>query len=200
MLDPVDEGGEQAVGFARRLNVGQALEEAPEHDVDLLAGQVRAEAEVRAGGAEADVGIGRAPHVEGVGVVEHVLVPVGRVVVHDHPVALVHLGSPSTVSSATVRRIQITGEPQRTISSMAVGATPGRVGLPQRPLVRVLGQRQQPVADGVACGLVAGHDQQDEERRHLGVGQLLAVDVRVDQGRGHVLGRLLPADRRPGRA
>ena len=32
--------------------------------------------------------------------------------------------SPSTVSSATVRRIQITGEAQRTISSMALGASP----------------------------------------------------------------------------
>ncbi len=100
--------------------------------------------------------------------------------------------SPSTVSSATVRRIQMTGEPQRTISSTPVGAMPGRVGLPQRPLLGVLRQGQQPVADGVAGRLVARHDEQDEEGGHLGVGERLAVDVGVDQGRGDVVGRVLP--------
>ena len=37
------------------------------------------------------------------------------------------------------------------------------------------------MGDGVAGGLVAGHDQQDEERRQLLVGELLAVDLGVDQ-------------------
>ena len=49
------------------------------------------------------------------------------------------------------------------------------------------------MADGVAGGLVAGDDQQDEERRQLGLGELLAVDVRVDQCRRQVVGRLLHA-------
>jgi hypothetical protein len=62
----------------------------------------------------------------------------------------------------------MTGEPQRTISSTPVAAMPGRIGLPQRPLVGVLGQGQQAVADGVAGRLVAGHHQQDEEGGHLG--------------------------------
>ena len=68
----------------------------------------------------------------------------------------------------------------------------GGVGLPQRPLIGVLGQGQQAVADGVAGGLVAGHDEEDEEGGHLGRGERLAVDVGVDQGRGDVVGRVDP--------
>ena len=47
------------------------------------------------------------------------------------------------------------------------------------------------MADGVAGGLVAGHHQQNEERRHFGVGQCLAIDIGVDQGGGHILGGVL---------
>ena len=42
------------------------------------------------------------------------------------------------------------------------------VGPPRLPLLGVAGQRQHAVADRVAGGLVAGDDQQDEERGDLG--------------------------------
>ena len=67
---------------------------------------------------------------------------------------------------------------------------PVGIGLPQRPLVGVLGEGQQPVADGVAGRLVPGHDQEDEEGGHLGGGERLAVDVGGDEGGGDVVGRV----------
>src|SRR5580704_307387 len=88
---------------------------------------------------------------------------------------------PSTVSEATVRRIQITGDPQRTTSSTPVAAiSPGSAC--HSALVGVLGHGQEAVTDRVAGGLVARDDQEDEERRDLGVSERLAVDVRVHQG------------------
>ena len=87
----------------------------------------------------------------------------------------------------------MTGVPQRTISSTAGGADAGRVGLPECTLIGMLGQGQQTVADGVAGGLVPGHHQQDEEGRHFRWAERLAVDVGVDEGRGHVVGGIAPA-------
>ena len=89
-------------------------------------------------------GLGRAAYVEGVGILEGRLVPVGRVVEEQDLVALGGAPRPeSTVSSVTVRRIQITGEAHRTISSTPVAAMVVGIGLPQRPLVGVLGEGQQ---------------------------------------------------------
>ena len=100
---------------------------------------------------------------------------------------------PSTVSSATVRRIQIDGGAPTHDLVDSGRRDAGGIGLPQRPLVGVLGQGQQPVADGVAGRLVARHDQEDEEGRHLGRGERFAVDVGVDQGGGDVVGRVDPS-------
>ena len=58
----------EPVRLAARLDVGQALEQLPEHHVDLLAGQVGAQAEVGPGRAEPDVGVGAPAYVEAVGV------------------------------------------------------------------------------------------------------------------------------------
>ena len=72
---------------AGQLHVGDAREQLLEHHLHLGAGQVGAEAEVRAAAAEGDVHRVRvvlAADVEGVGVVEDVLVAVGRHVPHDH--------------------------------------------------------------------------------------------------------------------
>ena len=87
--------------------------------------------------------------------------------------------------------MKMTGEAQRTISSTAVGATVSKSAAHSGALVGVLGERPQAVADGVARRLVAGHHQQDEERRQLGVGERLAVHVGVDEGRGEVVGGVL---------
>ena len=64
-LDPVDERRQQAGRLARDLEVGQPLEDLLEHHRDLPPGEVGAEAEVRAAGAVADLGLGvRAGDVE----------------------------------------------------------------------------------------------------------------------------------------
>ncbi len=65
------------------MDVGHPVEQVLEHDPDLHAGQVGAEAEVGSAAAEGDVGIGVAADVEGVGVVEDGLVAVGRDVEED---------------------------------------------------------------------------------------------------------------------
>ena len=78
VLGPVDEVGLQPLHLAVETNVGDAVEQAVEHHHDLHAGQVGAEAEVGAATAERYVVVGRARDVEGVGIGEHGLVPVGR--------------------------------------------------------------------------------------------------------------------------
>src|SRR5690349_17364734 len=80
VLDPVDEVGQQAVRLADGGDVRRPGQQLPEHDGDLAASQVGAEAEVGAGTAEARVGVRVAGQVEAERLVEHVLVPVGRVV------------------------------------------------------------------------------------------------------------------------
>ena len=87
MLDAVDELGLEALHVPGLADVGHAVEQVLEHDPDLHAGQVGAEAEVGAAAAEGDVGVGVAPDVEGVGVVEDALVAVGRGVEEDDLVA-----------------------------------------------------------------------------------------------------------------
>ena len=91
------------------------------------------------------------------------------------------------MSSVTVRRIQMTGDAQRTISSTPVAATAAGSACQSGALVGVLGEGQQPVADGGAGRLVPGRQQEDEERGQLAVGQRLAVDVGGDEGGGEVV-------------
>ena len=55
------------------------------------------------------------------------------------------------------------------------------VAAPELVLVGVVLQRPHAVADRGAGGLVAGDDEQDEERRELGHGQPLAVDLGVHE-------------------
>ena len=79
----------------------------------------------------------------------------------------------------------MTGVAQRTISSTAVGATAVEVVRPELALVGVVGEREHAVADRVAGRLVAGDDEQDEERAELlasGAGRL-AVDLGVHERR-----------------
>ena len=67
MLDAVDEVRPQPVRLAGARMSGSAAEQLAEHHGDLAAGQVGAEAEVRARAAEADVGVGVAGDVEACG-------------------------------------------------------------------------------------------------------------------------------------
>src|SRR5580700_9468859 len=74
VLDAVDEVRPEPVGLTGGADVGEVAEELSVHDHDLAPGQMGAQTEVGAGGAEADVGVGMALHVEALGVVEDVLV------------------------------------------------------------------------------------------------------------------------------
>ena len=146
---------------------GQPAEELAEHHRDLAPREVRAEAVVRAGAAEADVLVRRAARRRsGRGRSNDVLVAVRRVVPeHDLLARARSSGRASSVSRVAVRRKWITGVAQRTISSTAGRRDAVEVRCPERALVGEVGERLHAVADRVARGLVAGHDEQHEERR-----------------------------------
>jgi hypothetical protein len=55
MLDAVDESGQQPVRRRRGADTGHPVQQLAQDGGDLPAGQVRAEAEVRACGTEADM-------------------------------------------------------------------------------------------------------------------------------------------------
>src|SRR5690606_2422309 len=76
----VVEVGQQQLRLAHGADAGQPGEQLTEHRLDLLPGEVGAEAEVRAGAAEPDVRVGVTGDVEAIGVGEHRLVAVGRAV------------------------------------------------------------------------------------------------------------------------
>ena len=172
--------------------VGQAAADLVEHHRDLPPGEVGAEAEVRAAGAEADLcGCSGRRTSKRYGSVEHPLVAVGRgVPQHDLVAGLQLRRRRCAVSSVAVRRKWITGVAQRTISSTAVLRAPREVAEPELALVGMLGERLHPVADGVARRLVAGDDEEDEERAELLRGELLAVDLGVHHRRREVVGRV----------
>ena len=76
MLHPVDEARPQAVGFVRGVEAGQLGQQLLVEHVDLAAGEVRTEAEVGSRATERHVVRWVAGDVEGVRVVEDILVPV----------------------------------------------------------------------------------------------------------------------------
>ena len=57
-------------------------------------------------------------------------------------------------------------------------------------LLGVAQQREQPVADQVACGFVAGHEQQHALRDQFVVGQFVAVFLARHHHADHVIGRM----------
>jgi len=64
------------------------------------------------------------------------------------------------------------------------------VVLPSALLVGKLGERPEPVADRVPCGLVAGGDEQQDERAESSGGSA-SPSTGVDEGRRDVLLRML---------
>src|SRR3546814_587977 len=86
-LDAVHEVGGEASDGTRQLEVGQPLDELAHGRLDLGAGEAGAEAVVHPAPAEGDVVVGGAADVEGVRVVEDILVAVGGGVVEDDLVA-----------------------------------------------------------------------------------------------------------------
>ena len=135
-------------------------------------------------------GLGVPQDVEPVGVLEDLLVPVGRGVEEEHLVAGVELlaRQDGVLGDGPSHPDHRAGPPHDLVDSG--GGHADRVGLPDGPLVGVLGQGQDAVGDRVAGGLVAGGQQEDEERGELGVGERLAVDVGGDERGGQVVGRV----------
>ena len=142
VLDAVDERREQTVGLAGDLDVGHPGEQLPEHDRDLAASQVGAEAEVRAGPTEPHVVVGLPGQVEGERVVEDVLVAVGRVVEEDDLLPGLELLVAQAGEAVVVRRKWITGVAGR--SRRPPWGQALEVGGHFCALGRVLGQRLKP--------------------------------------------------------
>ena len=198
-LDAVHEVGVEAVRRAGQLDVGQALDDLAHGRLDLGAGEAGAEAEVLAAAAEGHVVVGRAADVEGVRVLEHLLVAVGGGVVHDDLVALLD-------RHAADLGVACGGAPEVVDRRCPSGASP------PRRCPRATGRRggarawsgcsmqgEHRVVDEVPGGLVAGDDQRDEEEVELGVGEPLAVDLGVHERRHDVVARVRRGGRRPPR-
>ena len=97
------------------------------------------------------------------------------------PAAIGHPGDLG-VRAVAVRMNEITGVVQRSSSSTALGHQ-GPVGGSRVALAGCSAKATRPPRDQVAGGLVAGHEQLDQEHGQLGVGQLVAVDVGLGQCR-----------------
>ena len=94
---------------------------------------------------------------------------------------------------ATVRRIQMMGEPQRTISSTPVGEMPAGSACHRARWSGCSAKARSPWLMALRVVSLPAIDQQDEKGRHFGGRERLTVDVAVDEGRGDVIGRVAPA-------
>ena len=189
VLGAVDEIGLQALHIAVEPDVGDPSEQPVEHHHDLHPSEVRTEAEVGPASAEGDVVVRRAGDVEGVGVLEGVLVTVGRGVPEHDLVALLDLLA--THLQVRRRRAAEVHDRRDIAQHLLDGARKERaVGAEQLPLVGMLEERGHRTGHQVPCRLVAGHDEQQEEEVELELVQLLALHLCVDQDRDQVgLGR-----------
>ena len=88
VLDAVEPARPQPLGLRHGLEVRHVVGHGVEYQVDRHPGQVGADAIMRTGAAESDVGIRVAQDVERVRVVEDLFVEVGRAVRHHQPLAL----------------------------------------------------------------------------------------------------------------
>ena len=174
------------VELDRRVG-GQQLGE--EHAA-FEAGEVHAEAVVL-GDPERQVRVGAAVDVEALGVVEDVLVAVGRRVVHRDLVAGLdldasHFGVGGGGSPEVVQRV---GPPQDLLDR---ALDQGGVGSQLGQLVRVLEERQQPRRQHRLGGVEAGGDELDEERPEVDLAHHLPTELGAEDQRREVFaGRLL---------
>src|SRR6185312_3730502 len=185
---PVDEVRREPPRLAVEAQLPQ-LQELAEERLHLQPGERRAEAEVRAL-PERDVVVGAAGDVEAERVGEAALVDVGRHVVDDHLVA-----RPDRLPA----QLQIAGGGAAERQHGRVQAQhlldrrgqQRRVGPEPRVLVRVPQQQEHAAGQRAADGVVARDHEQEEEHLQLGVGQLLAVHLGLDQRRHDVVGGLV---------
>ena len=88
---PLSQPDRSRSGWLADARFGHRVGDRVEHQVDRHAGQVGADAVVRAGAAESDVRVGITQDVERERIVEDFLVEVGRAVEHHHPLTLLDL-------------------------------------------------------------------------------------------------------------
>ena len=147
---------------------------------------------MRSGPAEADVRVRVAQHVEAFGVVEHAWVAVGDAVQQHDLVALRELVVADTVVAfVAVRRMNVTGDATRTISSTAVGVTPSRSSCHTRRWSGFCDSRCMPRLIAVRVVSLPGDREQDEERRDLVRRQHVLVALGVHERGGEVVARVL---------
>ena len=92
------------------------------------------------------------------------------------PFLIVHAGQFGVLERGALERGDRGGPPDD-----LVGGGAGAFPLEQLPLVREVGERHHALGDRVAGGLVARHGQEDDEEAELVVGELVALDVGLDQ-------------------
>ena len=122
--------------------------------------------------------------------VEHLGVPVGRGVEHDH---LVSLGDLVTAEFGVMRGGAPEGHDRGgPADDLLDGQRQAAVQVLQEPgaLIREIGERLEPVRDRLSGGVIAGDDQQGEDRRDVVVGQPFAVNLGLDHRSHQVVLRL----------
>jgi len=179
----VDEGARQHRRRAGGGDLRNLAEQLTEGHGDLSSGEVGTQAEVGAGGAEPELIVGCAGHIEPQRVFEDRLVPVGRPVRQENLVALVEGAAAERCSiggDCSTHRDHRRCQPHDLIHSG--GSEQLEIALPKSTLIGVLAQMMKAPGDGVASGFVSGNGQQDEERRQLLFCETLAVDLCVHEG------------------
>ena len=111
---------------------------------------------------ERDVRVGVAKNVEGVRVVEHLLVEVRGAVEHHNPLTRLDLDSGQF---RVHQRGALKGGDWPSPADDLIGRGRRTLSLVQIPLIRVVGEGDHPVGDGVAGGLAAGDGERREQRR-----------------------------------
>ena len=171
----MDEVRPQQLGRAGLMDVGHTPDEFVVHHADFHAGQARAQAVVRAPGAERQVLVRCTGHIERHRIDEHLLVPVGCAVPDRDFVAFfdlfaVHLD----IALRGAAELHHGSAPtEEFLHGIQGGASAFRES---SPLIRILEQRKHGVGQQIAGCLIAGHGQQKEEQVELHVAQRLAVD------------------------
>ncbi len=141
-----------------------------------------------AGAAEADVRVGVAQDVKCERILENLFVEVSRPVEHHHPLTLLNLYAGQLV---VPQRGALKSGDRGCPAHDLIGRGLRTHFLVQLPLVGVFSERHHALGDGVAGGLVTGHRQHHHEEAELVVGELLAVDIGLDQLSHDVVGGVL---------
>ena len=200
VLDAADEVRQQPLRLTGQLHVGHARDQLGEDELQLHAGQVGAQAEVRTAAAERDVRVRVARDVEDERVVPHLFVAVGGDVPDDDAVTGLDRPAPDLgVDGRGAAEVQHRRAPAQHLLDRVVDAALG-VLLQQLELLRVGHERVHAVRGRVAGGLVARHREQQHEHVELELAELLALDLGVQELGDDVVARVVAARARRARS